>query len=200
MAPAFIRLTQLDQRDLNHLAALHSAVMHTLLADMGASFVLRYYEIAQKDPSVLCLCAKRASGDIDGWAMGCPTPSALTARLRQPLGWFARQMLRLVFIHPKVLIDLLFSLFSASEANRLNSGQIELTYIGVAPGAQGHGLGKALLDAFIESARQSGYTSIALSVETDNPAAILIYTRAGFHITKTFREGRFKRHRMECAL
>ena len=196
----FVPLSQLDSTGLTRLAALHSAVMHTLLADLGAPLVLRYYEVAQTEPKVLGLCAITSSGEIDGWAMGSPDPSALNARLRQPLSWFAGQMLRLGFTRPGALIDLLRALVSSSDANQLAPGQLELTYIGVAERAQGQGLGKQLLAAFSAAARQAGYSSIALSVETDNPAAVGLYTRCGFKITKTFREGRFERQRMEYKL
>ena len=200
MGYTFTPLSQLDQAGLARLATLHSAVMHTLLADLGAPLVLHYYEVAQTDASALGLCAISATGEIDGWAMGSPDPSALNARLHQPATWFAGQMLRLGFTHPAALIDLLRALVSASDANQLSPGQIELTYIGVAARAQGHGLGKELLAAFSAAARQAGYTSIALSVETDNPAAVGLYTRSGFKVTKNFREGRFERQRMEYQL
>jgi len=196
----FVPLSQLDSTGLTRLAALHSAVMHTLLADLGAPLVLHYYEVAQSDASVIGLCAISTSGEIDGWAMGSPDPSALNARLRQPASWFAGQMLRLGFSHPGALIDLLCALISSSDANQLGHGQLELTYIGVAERAQGQGLGKQLLAAFSAAARQAGYTSIALSVESDNPAAVALYTRCGFKVTKTFREGRFERQRMEHQL
>jgi ribosomal protein S18 acetylase RimI-like enzyme len=200
MEYTFTPLSQLDPAGLARLASLHSAVMHTLLADLGAPLVYHYYEVAQGDASVLGLCAISASGEIDGWAMGSPDPSALNARLRQPVSWFAGQMLRLGFSHPGALIDLLRALVSSSDANQLYPAQLELTYIGVAERAQGRGLGKQLLRAFSTAARQAGYSSIALSVETDNPAAVGLYTRCGFKVTKTFREGRFERQRMECQL
>ena len=193
-------ISRLDQAGLARLARLHSDIMHTLLADLGAPLVLRYYEVAQADSSVLGLCAVSESGDLLGWAMGSPAPTMLNARLRQPLAWFAIQLIRLVFTHPRVLVELIRSVFSTNEANNLQPGQIELTYIGVATQAQGRGIGKAILTAFIDQARSAGFTSIALSVETDNLPAITLYTKCAFQITKTFHEGRFMRHRMEYQL
>jgi ribosomal protein S18 acetylase RimI-like enzyme len=89
------------------------------------------------------------------------------------------------------------SVLSSSSDFALQPGQIELTYIGVAPEARGQGLGKTILAAFVDAARAAGYTSVVLSVETDNLAAIALYTKFGFKITKTFTEGRYYRHRME---
>jgi ribosomal protein S18 acetylase RimI-like enzyme len=105
--------------------------------------------------------------------------------------------LRLAFTQPAVLWQLAQSVFSSPDENTLAPGQLELTYIGVAPAARGQGLGKTLLTAFVEAARSAGYKSIVLSVETDNPAAIALYTKFGFTITKSFSEGMYHRHRME---
>lgn len=195
-----IPLQELDAAALAHLAALHSAVMPTLLADLGSSVVARYYEIAQKEASVVGLCLVADSGELLGWALGSPDPAALNAKLRQPLTWFAAQMLRLALTHPRVLFQLAQSVLSASNVNILQPGQLELTYIGVAGSAQGQGLGKSLLAAFLAAARAAGYQSVVLSVETDNPSALALYTRLGFSIAKTFREGQYHRHRMEFSL
>lgn len=211
-------LTKLPPASLPALADLHAATMPTLLTDLGPDILLRYYHLAQTDPSVIAFCALEAPQPIPeyrisnieapisnyqlpiAYCLGSPAPAALNAKLRTPLPWFAGQLLKLAFTRPGVLFQLAQSVLATSEANSLKSGQIELTYIGVAPSARGFGLGKTILSAFVESARDVGYTSIALSVETDNPTAIALYTKFGFTITQTFREGRYHRHRMELSL
>lgn len=211
-------LSQLPASLLPALAALHQATMPTLLTELGHGFILRYYQLAQTDSSVIALCALETSQPSPqspitnyqslipnfkspiAYALGSPDPAALNAQLRQPLTWFAGKMLKLAFTRPGILIQLVQSVLTASPANNLRPGQIELTYIGVAPEARGQGLGKTILAAFVESARAAGYTSVALSVETDNPAALALYTKFGFTITQTFREGRYHRHRMEYSL
>lgn len=203
-------LSHLPAPLLPALADLHCATMPTLLTDLGQPFVLRYYQIAQTDPSVIAFvasshncslltdnCSLPTDNCLLAYCLGSPNPSALNARLRSPLPWFAGQMLKLAFTRPGVLFQLAQSILSASDANTLQPGQIELTYIGVAPQARGQGLGKTILTAFVEAARAAGYTSVALSVETDNPAALALYTKFGFTITQTFTQGRYHRHRME---
>ncbi|MGC1378674.1 MAG: N-acetyltransferase [Anaerolineales bacterium] len=192
-------IAQLDPAGLARLAALHQPVMRTLLSDLGLPVVQRYYEVCQQDPSVVGFCAISTNGEALGWAVGCSHPDEINARLRAPLAWFAGQMLRLACTRPAVLTQLAQSVLSASDANVIQPGQIELTYIGVAPSARGQGLGKALLAAFVDASRIAGYHSVALSVETDNPEAIALYRKAGFKIIKNFQEGRFVRHRMELA-
>ena len=198
-------LSQLDPAGLEHLAGLHRSVMHTLLSELGLPVVRRYYETCQVDPAVIGLCAlsyppsKRegagAGGQIVGWAVGSPHPDQLNARLRQPPTWFAGQMLRLAVTHPGALGQLAASALSSS--SQMEPQAVELTYIGVAASARAQGLGRELLAAFVVAGRSAGYRSVVLSVETDNPAAIGLYTNAGFQVTRTFKEGRFERHRMQ---
>jgi ribosomal-protein-alanine N-acetyltransferase len=52
--------------------------------------------------------------------------------------------------------------------------------IAVAPGAQGRGLGRRVLDHLLEHARQDGCRRIHLEVRADNDAAIRLYENAGF--------------------
>lgn len=180
------------------LADLHVETMHTLLSDMGLPFVRRYYELAYRDPSCIGICA--VDGDnLCGYAVGSPEPGRLFAGLRSPARWFTWNVAQLAVVRPPVVTQLaVAALRSARHA--LPPGGVELTYIGVAPASRGSGLGKLLLMAFRTAARAAGHASIALSVEVDNAPAIALYKKAGFQAVDTFREGRFRRHRMECRL
>ncbi len=204
-------LAKLPPTSLPALADLHAATMPTLLTDLGREVVLRYYHIAQTDSSVIALCALEISPPLPqspipnpqspiAYCIGSLNPSALNAKLRTPLPWFVGQLLKLAFTRPGVLVQLAQSVLTSSSANDLRPGQIELTYIGVAPQVRGQGIGKTILAAFVEAARAAGYTSVALSVETDNPAALALYTKFGFTISQTFSEGRYHRYRMELSL
>ena len=58
--------------------------------------------------------------------------------------------------------------------------EADVQTVAVAPTAQGHGLGRALLDALVAQAGQRGATSLLLEVRADNAAAIALYERRGF--------------------
>lgn len=191
----FVSLAELDEDGIKRLARLHYAVMPTLLADLGAPMVLRYYQVARLRPDVIGVCAASSSGEILGWALGSPRPDEIHSRLRQPFPWFVVQMLRLTFTRPFVLMQLISSLFSSSAG--VPEGSVELTYIGVDPSARKRGLGHALLNAFLRKAREGKYRSAVLSVEEENREAVALYTRAGFETTGSLIEGRFRRRRME---
>jgi ribosomal protein S18 acetylase RimI-like enzyme len=55
--------------------------------------------------------------------------------------------------------------------------------IAVVPGKRGHGIGDALLSALLDKARQAGYASLSLSVDSQNAGAIRLYERHGFERT-----------------
>ena len=197
---ALVEFSQLDTDGMNRLAALHHSVMHTLLSDLGLPMVLRYYQVAQSDPSVIGLCAVSTSGEMLAWALGSSHPDLINSRLRTPFTWFLFQLLRLTLTRPLVLWQLISSVLSSSKRSPTESGAIELTYIGVASNQRKKGLGRKLLDAFIEASRSSGYHSVVLSVEMENAPAIALYEKAGFKIIQSFSEGRYKRHRLELIL
>jgi ribosomal protein S18 acetylase RimI-like enzyme len=195
-----VEFSQLTSTDLEHLAVLHHSVMHTLLSDLGLPIVWRYYQIAQQDNRTIGLCAISDSGEILGWAMGSPHPDRITSQLRSPLAWFLFQMVRVTFTRPAVLWQLISSVGSTSNQAVPKSDSIELTYIGVSSRQRGKGLGRKLLNAFIEASRANGYHSVVLSVEKENSPAIALYEKAGFSPIQSFSEGRYQRHRMELIL
>ena len=195
-----VALSQLEDDHLKQLAELHHSVMHTLLADLGLPMVLRYYQIARSDPSVIGMGALDSSMKIIGWAMGSPHPDTINLALRSPLLWFAFQMLRVISTRPLALLQLISSVLSSSSETEIKSDVIELTYIGVAADQRSRGLGKNLLNAFISASRETGYQSVVLSVEKENGSAIALYEKAGFKVIRTFSEGRYERHRMELIL
>lgn len=200
MDHVLVRLSQLDEDGIKRLAALHQSVMRTLLSDLGMSMVLRYYQVAPNDSSVIGICAISPSGEMLGWVMGSPHPDKINSRLRTPLAWFLSQMLRLAFTRPLVLWQLIFSFLRSSSQADMESGTIELTFIGVALDKRNKGLGRELLNAFIETSRSRGYRSVILSVEREDGPAIALYEKAGFKIIHSFSEGRYKRYRMELVL
>jgi ribosomal protein S18 acetylase RimI-like enzyme len=197
-------ISRLEPAALDELAALHISSMHTLLSELGLPVVRHYYEVCQRDDAVIGICACSQPGPdtggakLLGWAVGSPYPDEINTRTQRPLPWFAGRMLRLAVTHPAVFPQLAASALASSAP--VEPGAVELTYIGVAAAARGQGLGKSLLAAFVDAARDAGYSGVVLSVETDNPAAIALYTKAGFKIMRTFTEGRFERHRMQLAL
>ncbi len=191
-------ISRLSDDQINQLARLHHRILPSLLTDLGLPIVERYYQFARADSSVISACALDANGSLLGWAIGSPAPNRVTRRISDAWGWFILQMLRILFTRPRVMVQLIAS--SRSMQTELQEGAVELTYIGVGESARRQGLGRALLATFIESARERKFTSVELSVEAENADAIALYTKVGFKIVASYKEGAFERYHMVLKL
>ncbi len=63
---------------------------------------------------------------------------------------------------------------------RVTADEAEILTLAVAPGAQGRGLGRALLERAMHEAAQRGAASMVLEVSNVNQAALALYAAAGF--------------------
>lgn len=63
---------------------------------------------------------------------------------------------------------------------RAAADEAEILTMAVRPQARGKGLGRALLQAAIDKAREFGATTMFLEVGTDNPRALALYAGLGF--------------------
>ena len=66
----------------------------------------------------------------------------------------------------------------------------------VAPEARREGLGRTLVEAVIERARERGCRRVELDVNSENPAAIALYRSLGFDTGKTGGQDIFMRKRL----
>ncbi len=57
--------------------------------------------------------------------------------------------------------------------------------VGVAPDHRGQGLGRALVLQCLTGCREQGFQRVALEVTAGNLAAVNLYRRVGFHVTRT---------------
>ncbi|MCC6146270.1 MAG: GNAT family N-acetyltransferase [Anaerolineaceae bacterium] len=186
---------------LADVARLHHAAMPTLLSHLGLPFVERYFQAGAADPTVISLVALLPDGRTPvGYVIGCPRPERLMGQLKTPFSWFVRQTLRLLFTRPGVLLQLAVSALSIQGQMGSDPSVIEVSYLSISPEARGAGLGERLMRAFLDICRQAEYRAVVLSVEIENQAAVAMHKKVGFRIKKTFREGRFHRHRMENLL
>lgn len=196
MEPVLVSLSKIEHRDLQGLAHLHETTMRTLLSDFGSEIVLRYYETARTDESVIGYCAYLPERRLVGWVVGSPHAGALFSQLSRPLPQFLTQFLRAVVKRPTLLRQLVTSMFFSSDEDDLDDA-VELTYIGVSADARRLGVGYALMQAFLAASWEAGYRSVVLSVEKQNTGAIALYKDFGFSVIREFKEGRFDRYRME---
>jgi len=86
-------------------------------------------------------------------------------------------------ILPMPGVKLVVALFDGRAAgfslHRIIGDEAELLLLAVAPDLRRHGIGRMLLDDFLDGARSQGVTRVHLEVREGNPAVIM-YRSAGF--------------------
>jgi GNAT superfamily N-acetyltransferase len=76
----------------------------------------------------------------------------------------------------------------------------EITRVFVVPQARRHGLGRQLLRAVQDAAREHGVTRLRLDTRSDLIEARELYARSGYQETAPFNDGRFADHWYEKTL
>jgi RimJ/RimL family protein N-acetyltransferase len=172
-----------------------------LLSRLGYPFVLRYFEMAVKDDRAFGFYAQEnETGEIMGFSLASPEPSALTSNLTHDRGWFIRQILKVFFTRPLVFFQMVISSITIQGQMEDDPAAIECVYFTVDPKFRGQKLGRTLQNALMDEGRRQGYKKIFASIETWNEASLKATQANGFTIAKTFREGKYHRHRLESKL
>lgn len=191
-------LKEINPNLLSRIAEIHMGDAG-LLSKLGYPFVLRYFENAVKDLRAFGFYAQEnETGEIMGFSLASPEPSALTANLTRDRKWFIQQILKLIITHPLVFLQMLIS--SITIQGQMESEAIECVYFTVDPKFRGQRLGRTLQKALMNEGRKQGYKKIFASIETWNKASLAATQANGFTIAKTFREGIYHRHRLESKL
>ena len=184
---------------LPRLAEIHMGD-RGLLSRLGYPFVLRYFEIAYKDPRVIGVVAQdNETSELMGYGIASPEPESLTSQLTNDKNWFIKEIIKLFFTRLHVFVQLVIS--SITIKSQMNEeGAIECMYFSVDPKYRGQKLGRTLQKALMDESRKAGYKKMFASIETWNKASLAATRSNGFTIAKTFREGIYHRHRMETKL
>jgi GNAT superfamily N-acetyltransferase len=80
---------------------------------------------------------------------------------------------------------------------RLDAETAEIRRIYLAEEARGQGLGRRLLDALEQHARDRGYIRVRLTTGDAQPEALGLFRSAGYEEIAPFTDGAFTRHWME---
>jgi GNAT superfamily N-acetyltransferase len=193
-------LHEISSEHLPRLAQIHMGD-RGLLARLGYPFVLRYFEIAYLDPRVIGLVAQENdTRELVGYGIASSEPESLTSQLTADKPWFIRELTKLFFTRPHVLLQLIISSITIKAQMQDEAHAIECVYFSVDPKFRGRHLGRALQKGLMNESRKAGYTKMFASIETWNQASLRATQANGFTIAKTFREGIYHRYRMECKL
>ncbi len=75
--------------------------------------------------------------------------------------------------------------FSQTPEDETEPGEFYLDTVSVLPNHQGKGIGRRLIEAMIEHAKEKGFDKVGLLVDIENPLAKKLYEQIGFKVIKT---------------
>jgi ribosomal protein S18 acetylase RimI-like enzyme len=170
--------------DMGQVVVIHLAAFPGFfLSFLGPSFLRLFYSEAVALGEI-CLVAT-AGGAVVGFVMGSAQPGGFFTKLirRRVLG-FGLAALPAVLRKPSTAARVVRALLKPKQAAK-PEGMATLMSIGVDPGAQGLGAGKALVLAFVDEARRRGATGVDLTTDKlENDRTNAFYRSLGFAIAR----------------
>jgi ribosomal protein S18 acetylase RimI-like enzyme len=162
------------------------------LAEMGREFLMEFYSSLLLDASCIAFVAELNGGAV-GFVVGTRRPAHLYRRILLKSGWrFLSAGLESVLKSPRMALRLLRRVFAAQQAS-YDQREALLMSIAVLPSMQGRGVGRQLVNAFTDAAKQRGASSVSLTTDRLKNAAVnRFYVRFGFRrrCTLMTEEGR----------
>lgn len=193
-------LRELSPELLPKLADIHMGD-HGLLSELGYAFVERYFQIVYHDKQVIAVYAQNdETGELIGYNIASPDPASLTSQLTSERIWFIKQIIKTLFTNPAAILQLIVSSLTIQTQMKNEPDAVESLYLTVSPNYRGKGMGRVIQKGLFEAVRKEGFKRIVGSIEISNQASINMCLANGFTITKTFREGKYTRHRIEKIL
>ncbi len=169
--------------DAPRCAALHAdQIAQGFLPALGQPFLRRLYRRIARFPDSFLLVAE-GEGVTAGFIAGCADVGGLYRSFLWRDGIPAgAQAIRPAVANWRRVLDTLGHATSGSGEARGS----ELLAIAVDPSWQGHRVGRALVDAFLEEVADRGGNAAHVVVGADNRAAITLYERCGFETVERF--------------
>lgn len=190
-----IRPVQLG--DIPAVVDVHlSSFQNFFLTFLGRTFLERLYREIALESGATFLVATTQENAVIGFAAGVPSLSLFYKRLaRKKWLIFGACSIRAAMKRPSIIPRLLRALKSSKSAGEA-ACPATLMSIAVAPSEKGRGVGKKLIEHFIQNMMQDGIQKIGLSTDRDNnDATIGFYEKLGFIIAREYQtpEGRWIR-------
>ncbi len=189
MEPMLLTLRAASERDLNAVVRVHQqAFKGFLMTLLGPRFLRGYYQCVLEYALPIFLTAEH-EGQIVGFVAGFVNPPRFYRQLRQRKLSLALAAASYLIWRPHLWRRALNSLRRAENLSSSDDEPTlaELASIGVSPLAQGTGVGRQLVQEFLQQARKQGVQEVVLTTDAHNNDAVnAFYQRLGFTCTRQF--------------
>ncbi|HVB50976.1 MAG TPA: GNAT family N-acetyltransferase [Acidimicrobiales bacterium] len=196
-----IKVRPLEDADLRAAALLHRDVLDMeFLARFGLSFMRTYYRAWIHSPGSISLAATDENEKLVGVLLGATDPAThFRAMVRFHGLRIGAKLVAYALVHPALAKDLVvtrgrryargvarlvrarFSQARSVTASQSGPAVGEITHVLVDRGAQGSGIGRALVEASIDEARAAGVHELVLVTPPDMEAK-RFYERLGWQL------------------
>lgn len=182
-----IRFEPLACAHVDACAQLHVAAFpNFFLSRLGPRFLREFYAGFLDDPDAVTAVALDHGGRVRGVVVGTLQPAGFFSRLLKRRWWaFALASLALVLRHPAQLPRLLGALRYRGGVPLPVSGAL-LSSICVAPNAQGIGVGRGLLQAFLDVVENAGLSAYLVTDRHDNDSTNHFYVCNGWRLAGSY--------------
>jgi GNAT superfamily N-acetyltransferase len=182
-----LRFEPLSRAHVDACASLHVAAFPGFfLSRLGPRFLREFYTGFLGDPDAITAVALDDTGQVRGVVVGTLRPSGFFSRLLKRRWWaFALASLALALRHPTQLPRLLGALTYRGGVPLPVSGAL-LSSICVDPGAQGTGVGRGLIQAFLDVVKEAGLAAYLVTDRHDNDATNEFYVRNGWRLAGSY--------------
>jgi ribosomal protein S18 acetylase RimI-like enzyme len=172
--------------DLSAVVELHvRAFPHFFLSFLGPAFLRELYSAILADvDGIAVVCGSGTA--VLGFVAGTSKPGQFYWRLLRERWWrFASSSVIPLMKQPRIAPRLLRALSSPQTTEKQCGGACLLMSLAVHPEAQGTGLGRKLICAFLAEARRRGTTEVRLTTDAlANDAVNRFYRDVGFRVDR----------------
>lgn len=183
MSPA-LDIRSMNPETVQQVVAVHEeAFPDFFLTELGGKFLRLYYRSLAEAPEGIGLVAVVEGGGVVGFAAGSTAPAGFyRTLLRRRWLLFAIAALPAVLRRPSRVGRVLSALRHPSR-QPTQPGTAGLHSLASAPGAQGSGVGGALVEAFVREALDAGSNRVRLETDASgNDRVVEFYDRHGFAV------------------
>lgn len=189
-------IRQAGAGDLPAIARIHcEAFPDTFLTALGVDFLGVYYRLVQDHPSGILLVHESSNGDsggVDGFVAGFTRPVEFYRAMKSTRSRMAACLIRALLRKPWLAGRIVYHVWRLTRGkSRSHPEECELSSLAVQPRGWNRGIGRLLVQEFLDKAWSKGASCVYLLAEAERNSRVnLFYQRLGFELRECVEQYR----------